>query len=88
MRRNGLGTCVPRPERVGVTRSQRPILDLSSGYVMRAAAGLPKQRSKRPWKLRQNYLLELPTMRLSRVADSSLEFRRVGARTPAAAAIR
>lgn len=88
MRRNGYGTCVPRPDRVGATRSRRPILDLSSGYVMRAAARLPKQGSKRPWTLHQNYLLELPAMRLSRVDDGSLEFRRSGSRAPAPAAIR
>lgn len=88
MRRNGYGTCVPRPERTGVTRSQRPILDLSSGYVLRAAAGLPKQGSKRPWKLHQNYLRELPAMRFGRVNDGSLEFRRTDARDAATATIR
>ncbi len=36
-----------------------PLLDLSSGYIRRAAATLPKQGSRAPWKLRQNYVLDL-----------------------------
>jgi monooxygenase len=36
-----------------------PLLDLSSGYIQRAAATLPKQGTKAPWKLRQNFVLDL-----------------------------
>lgn len=76
MERNGYTKCVPQSEKAGIERSKRPILDLSSNYVMRAASMLPKQGTRRPWKLNQNYLVELPTMRLSRVQDGSLRFSR------------
>jgi len=37
----------------------RPLLDLSSGYVRRGAAAMPKQGGKAPWVMRQNYVLDL-----------------------------
>jgi len=52
----------------------RPFLDFSSGYVRRAIDILPKQGSKAPWRLHQNYLLDLLTLRCSRIADGTLRF--------------
>jgi cation diffusion facilitator CzcD-associated flavoprotein CzcO len=69
---------------------QRPLLGLSSGYVARAADELPKQGSKAPWFLRQNYVLDLFAMRFARVDNPSLVFSRKrdrGAR-PEPAAVR
>jgi len=63
--------CVPRTT---ATTSSRPILDLSSGYVRRAAPILPKQGDRWPWRLRQNYLFDLAAMRLTRVDDAGLHF--------------
>ncbi len=54
----------------------RPLLDLNSGYVQRATATLPKQSTKRPWLVRQNYFFDLFTMRLSRLEDGILHFER------------
>ena len=62
---------------------ERPLLDLSSGYVARAAARFPKQGARRPWYLRQNYVLDLVTTAYGPVADRALEF---GHRPHAAAA--
>jgi hypothetical protein len=36
-----------------------PLLDLSSGYIQRAAALLPKQGARAPWRVRQSYVLDL-----------------------------
>ena len=36
----------------------RPLLGLSSGYIRRAGGVLPRQGSKDPWRLRQNYVLD------------------------------
>ncbi len=36
----------------------RPALDLTSGYVQRSVADFPKQGDRRPWFLRQNYVLD------------------------------
>lgn len=57
-------------------RDRRPLLDLSSGYVSRAADELPKQGNKAPWYLRQNYVLDLMTMTFGRVDDEAMTFSR------------
>ena len=41
----------------------------------RALAELPKQGSRAPWKVYQNYLLDLILLRHGRLEDGSLEFR-------------
>ena len=53
---------------------QLPWLDFSSGYVQRAIGKLPKQGSKAPWKLYQNYALDLVNLRFAPVEDGVLEF--------------
>jgi monooxygenase len=52
----------------------RPLLDLTSGYVARAAADLPKQAAQKPWLIRQNYILDMLTMKLSGMDDGILKF--------------
>jgi monooxygenase len=52
-----------------------PFIDLSSGYVQRAMDRFPKQGSKRPWRLRQNYLLDLIELGGAGFDDGALEFR-------------
>lgn len=86
MRRRGYAQAVP-DTRPGVPKSElRPILDLSSGYVLRAADKLPKQGHRWPWVMRQNYPAELFTIRLSRVDDGTMGFSRTtGEPTPAPA---
>jgi cation diffusion facilitator CzcD-associated flavoprotein CzcO len=86
MDRNGYDQALPSPgladpaDPGAVVR--RPLLGLSSGYVARAVDELPKQGSKAPWFLRQNYLLELVAMELARVDDPSLAFSRRAISTP------
>jgi monooxygenase len=72
MDRNGyrMSTAVCDP----ASLETKPLLDLNSGYVLRAAANLPKQAGKRPWLVRQNYLLDFVTMRWSRMEDGVLRF--------------
>ncbi|NLU63618.1 NAD(P)/FAD-dependent oxidoreductase [Rhodococcus sp. HNM0563] len=53
--------------------SPRPLLGLTSGYVTRSESILPKQGSRSPWLMRQNYLLDLPAMRFGRI-DESMDF--------------
>ena len=60
-------------------------MDLASGYIKRAAAGLPKQGERRPWMMRQNYLLDFADMRLGRVDDGVMRFGRAEDRAGAAA---
>ncbi|WP_281178504.1 flavin-containing monooxygenase [Amycolatopsis jejuensis] len=73
--RHGYDTCVPSPPAIPEPR-RRPILDLKSGYVLRAAANLPRQGDRRPWQIRQNYLLDTMDMRLHRLDDGVMKFHR------------
>jgi cation diffusion facilitator CzcD-associated flavoprotein CzcO len=57
-----------------------PLMALSSGYVRRAAGLLPRQGARRPWRVRNNYLTDLPGMLLSRIDDGNVRFARVKAR--------
>lgn len=72
MRRRGLAVATPRID-AGV--QPRPLLDFSSGYVQRSLAELPKQGDRRPWRLYQNYLLDLLLLRFGRLADGTLQLR-------------
>ncbi len=51
-----------------------PILDFNSGYVLRALDSIPKQGTKRPWKLFQNYILDLFNFRYSSINDDVMKF--------------
>lgn len=55
-----------------------PLLDLSSGYVQRALDKFPKQGAKAPWRVYQNYAMDLLKMRFSPVKDEHMLFYRVG----------
>jgi cation diffusion facilitator CzcD-associated flavoprotein CzcO len=72
MDRHGYRTCTPRNNDPTIT--EEPLIDFSSGYVQRALPNLPKQGSRRPWKLFQNYALDLATLKLGAVADGVMEF--------------
>jgi monooxygenase len=53
---------------------QEPWLDFSSGYVRRAMEKFPKQGSRAPWKLHQNYARDLMSLRYAKIEDGVLEF--------------
>jgi cation diffusion facilitator CzcD-associated flavoprotein CzcO len=51
-----------------------PWLDFSSGYVQRAMDAFPKQGTRAPWKLYQNYARDLMSLRYAKIEDGVLEF--------------
>jgi cation diffusion facilitator CzcD-associated flavoprotein CzcO len=53
----------PPPSEVGI----EPFIDFSSGYVQRSAGKLPKQATRKPWKLHQNYFMDLAMFRFGRL---------------------
>ena len=59
-----------------------PIIDLKSGYVLRAVDQLPKQGPRAPWRLHQNYPRDVRLMRHGPLTDG-VRFARAG--VPAAA---
>jgi cation diffusion facilitator CzcD-associated flavoprotein CzcO len=61
-----------------------PMIDLKSGYVMRYAEKFPKQGSKAPWRLYQNYILDILTIRYGRLNDGVMTFSKALLRRPRA----
>jgi cation diffusion facilitator CzcD-associated flavoprotein CzcO len=57
-----------------------PFMDFQSGYVLRSLDRLPKQGDRPPWRLKQNYLTALRTIRRGPIDDGVLAFDRVPAR--------
>lgn len=74
MDENAYKMCVA--QQVGNAIEKRPLLDISAGYVLRAADVLPKQGPTAPWQMKQNYLLDLFNLRYAPVEDGTLTFRR------------
>jgi monooxygenase len=56
--------------------NEAPLLDFTPGYVLRALDRLPKAGSRTPWRLKQNYLLDVRLIRNGQVDDESLRFSR------------
>ncbi|MFZ0170252.1 MAG: NAD(P)/FAD-dependent oxidoreductase [Acidimicrobiales bacterium] len=71
---NGYLECVPRAPEAG--SPTEPFIDLTSGYVLRSIESLPKQGSKAPWRLHQNYPRDVLLLRYGAVEDEALEFSR------------
>lgn len=53
---------------------ERPFMDLASGYIQRALDGLPRQGDRAPWRLKQNYLVDVREIRRARLDDGVLDF--------------
>ncbi|HKO95654.1 MAG TPA: NAD(P)/FAD-dependent oxidoreductase [Pyrinomonadaceae bacterium] len=73
MDRHGYDVCVPRVNDSELV--EEPVIDFTSGYVRRALHLLPRQGSKTPWRLHQNYVKDLSMMRFGRVDDGTMEFK-------------
>ncbi len=72
MAKHGYRQCTPRNN--DPTLVAEPWLDFTSGYVQRAIEQLPRQGSKKPWKLYQNYIRDLISLRFGRIDDGVMEF--------------
>ncbi|MFZ0092142.1 MAG: NAD(P)/FAD-dependent oxidoreductase [Solirubrobacteraceae bacterium] len=81
MRAGGHTTVAPAAETPDIVRE--PLINLASGYVLRALPDFPAQGSKRPWRVHQNYALDVIDFRLGDIEDGVLRFSRNG--SPAAA---
>jgi monooxygenase len=53
---------------------QRPLLDLTSGYVQRSLSELPRSGARRPWRLGMSYAHDLVALRYGRIADGVMRF--------------
>ena len=68
------GVKIATPERTDASVTEEPFLDFTSGYVQRATEMLPKQGSKAPWKLHQNYARDLMSFRFGKIEDGTMSF--------------
>ncbi len=53
---------------------EEPAIGLTSGYIQRAVGSLPRQGTKKPWKLYQNYVLDLLSLKFGTLEDGAMEF--------------
>ena len=72
MEKKGYLQCTPRITDPSIT--PEPWVDFSSGYIQRAVAKFPKQGSKKPWRLHQNYALDIMMLRFGALDDGTMEY--------------
>ena len=72
MRRKGLRQCTPILK--GPPQETAPWLDFSSGYVQRSIDLFPRQGTTAPWRLHQNYALDMAALRFARLKDGAMTF--------------
>jgi len=70
MKKRGLRQVTPR---LKAPVEDAPFLEFTSGYVQRAAAQLPRQGSRKPWKLHQNYTRDVMALKYGGI-DQEMEF--------------
>ncbi len=72
MDKHGFKQCCPRRRDASV--KELPIIDFSSGYIQRSIDEFPRQGAAAPWKLYQNYALDMLLLRHAPLADRAMEF--------------
>ena len=72
MRRRGYARCMPADQDPALVRE--PLLNLSSGYVLRSVQDFPAQGAKRPWRVHQNYALDVLDFKLGGIDDGVMRF--------------
>lgn len=72
MDKNKFTSCTPT---VGDEQIERlPFVDFTSGYFQRSIDELPKQGNKGPWKINQNYVKDIISLKHSSLKEDSLHF--------------
>jgi len=71
MRKHGYHKAVPLRDPSVETQNY---LSFTSGYVQRASQVLPKQGSRAPWQVNQNYLKDILLIKYGRLNDGVMQF--------------
>jgi monooxygenase len=74
MDEHGYRHCTPMLD--GSAVNEEPFIDFSSGYVQRSIHLFPKQGKQVPWRVHQNYALDLLSLRYSDLDDGAMRFSR------------
>ncbi|HEY8001533.1 MAG TPA: NAD(P)/FAD-dependent oxidoreductase [Solirubrobacterales bacterium] len=80
MDEHGYAYCAARNHDPSIT--PEPMIDFSSGYVQRSIDKFPKQGSRTPWRLHQNYARDILDLRRAPLEDGAMEFSRAPEREP------
>ena len=72
MDKKGYRVCAPRNGDASMPEARW--LNLSSGYIQRSIDKLPKQGSKSPWKLHDNYVLDTMSLSTGSLDDGVMKF--------------
>jgi monooxygenase len=73
MDKKGYKQCMPVQN--DPTLALKPLLDFNPSYILRILDELPKQGSKKPWMLEQNYFFDKEMFEKSALDDAVLVFR-------------
>jgi cation diffusion facilitator CzcD-associated flavoprotein CzcO len=68
------------PHRGAEPMTEKPAWDLQAGYVLRAPHALPRSGTKRPWNVRQNFVVDAIDHRFDHI-EESMVFGRTAAPT-------
>jgi len=74
MDRHAYTQCTPRLADQDICAE--PMMGLTSGYMQRARDIIPRQGTRSPWKMHQNYLSDLVGLRFRSVHSKTMEFTR------------
>jgi monooxygenase len=77
MDEHGYAQCVPELHDPSVV--EQPLIEFSSSYVLRSIDQFPKQGSKTPWRLYQNYPRDIVSLKFGTIEDRAMQFARAGA---------
>ncbi|HEY1339415.1 MAG TPA: NAD(P)/FAD-dependent oxidoreductase [Bryobacteraceae bacterium] len=72
MDRKGVRQVTPKP--VDETATAHFVEHFTPGYIQRALESWPKQGGKSPWRVYQNYIRDMISLKWSRIDDGALEF--------------
>jgi monooxygenase len=72
MDEHGYRLCTPQNRDPSI--AEQPFIDFSSGYVLRSIDQFPKQGSKAPWRLYQNYARDILSLRFGAIEDGAMQF--------------
>jgi monooxygenase len=76
MDEHGYRQCSPQNRDPSI--AAQPFIDFSSSYVLRSIDQFPKQGSKAPWRLYQNYARDILSLRFGAIEDGAMQFSDAG----------
>ena len=72
MDKNNLKTVIPKFD--SKYETNEAFLNLDASYIQRSISKLPRQGSKSPWRVYQNYIYDLFSIKYSKIKGTGLKF--------------